>query len=330
MSYKKYVLVRTIHSLVTLCLVISAIFFLFRLMPGDFTQMIAMRGADEEVLNTIREQWGLNDPLYVQWYTYMINLIFLDFGTSRVYRVPVWEHVKMPIFNTFILVAPAVTLNYILGGVIGTAIGRAKGKASEKFTNITLITIGSFPSFFIGIVLIIVFSQWLNLFPSSGMIPGRVISDHDTWWGPYLTRDFAHHYILPFSAIVLRYLFFPTMLMRSSVVEVTGSNFAEYQRLTGISSLRHAFHLAHHASLPLISMYPMSMIRAFGGLVLIETVFNWPGIGWLLVDGVLARDLPVVMFIFTIVAVWVILTNFIVDLLYGIVDPRITTQDASN
>lgn len=326
-SMKRYAIIRSIQTVFMLWLVLSALFLLFRMMPGDFTAQMAAAGANEQTLDQIREQWGLNDPLHVQYKHYMINFVQLDMGESVVYRTDVWEFVKIRIFNTFILVAPAITITYILGALVGTIAGSRRGSRLEEIGIVPVIGLGSFPEFFLSIVLIVVFSSWLGLFPTSGMLSSGVTSQYEAWWRPYLTLNFAYHYVLPFTAVVCRYLFIPSLVMRTSVVEVMGEDYTEYHRLTGLPSVAQLKHIAKHASLPLITIYPASMTRALGGLVLVETVFNWPGIGWTLVEAVLGRDYPVVQFVFFTVAAFVIIANFAVDLLYGVIDPRIRVEE---
>jgi len=323
---KRYVLVRSIQTVFTLWLVLTALFVMFRSMPGDFTAQMAVAGANQEALEALRAKWGLDQPLYVQYWRYISNLAQGNLGESPVYRVPVWEFVKMRIFNTFILVAPAMTFTYILGALIGTIAGSKRGSRLEKLGLIPVIGAGSFPAFFISIVLIVVFASWLNLFPTSGMLSAGG-SDAGTWWGPYVTPDFGIHYVLPFVAVVCRYLFIPSLIMRTSVVEVMGQDYTEYHRLTGLPTTKRLRHVAKHASLPVITIYPVSLARALGGLVLVETVFNWPGIGFTLVEAVLGRDYPVVQFVFFVVAAFVIISNFLIDLLYGVIDPRIRVED---
>ena len=325
-SMKRYVFVRSIQTVFTLWLVLTALFVMFRSMPGDFTAQMAVAGANQEALEALRAQWGLDQPLYVQYWRYISNLAQGNLGESPVYRVPVWQFVKMRIFNTFILVAPAMTFTYILGALIGTIAGSKRGTKLEKFGLIPVIGAGSFPAFFISIVLIVVFASWLNLFPTSGMLSAGG-SEAGTWWGPYVTPDFGIHYILPFVAVVCRYLFIPSLIMRTSVVEVMGQDYTEYHRLTGLPTAKRLRHVAKHASLPVITIYPVSLARALGGLVLVETVFNWPGIGFTLVEAVLGRDYPVVQFVFFVVAAFVIISNFLIDLLYGVIDPRIRVED---
>jgi hypothetical protein len=175
--------------------------------------------------------------------------------------------------------------------------------------------VGAFPTFVTSIFLIIIFACVLNVLPTSGMFGFQTSSQYAdaAWWRPYLTVDFGQHYILPFAAVLLRYAYLPVLIMRTSVVEVIGQGFFFYHRMTGLPGGQRLQHLLKHASLPLITLYPVSMTRAIGGLVLIEIVFNWPGIGFTLVQAVPSRDFPVVQFVFFLVAAFVIVANFGVE-----------------
>lgn len=327
MARVRYVLVRVAQTVFMLWFVLTFLFFFFRLLPGDFTTQMVFAGADPGTIEAVREDWGLNDPLHIQYWRYLTNFLALDLGVSTQYRIPVWEHTKFRIFNTFILAAPGITLAYVLGAGIGTVTGSRRGTLIEKWGIAPLIFLGSFPAFFLAIVFIIVFAGMLDLLPTSGMLSPGTASSYVTWWGPYLTTDFLSHYTLPFGAILCRYLFIPSLIMRTSIVEVMDQDFTVYHRLTGLSKVNRMKHLARHASLPVITLYPVSMSRALGGLVLIETVFNWPGIGFTLVEAVFARDYPTVQFVFFIVAAFVIVSNLIVDILYGIIDPRVSVEE---
>lgn len=326
MSKARYVLIRSVQTVFLLWLVLTFLFLLFRLMPGSFTDIMLAEGASPESVEAFEEKWGLNQPIYVQYINYMINFVQFDLGSSLQYRVPVFEHVRMKIFNSFILIAPAITIAYIVGSAIGTITGRMRGSIIERYGIVPIIFVGSFPAFFTAIVLIIVFAGWLDLLPTSGMITAETAGLEGAWWRRYLTRDFATHYILPFIAVFLRYLYLPTLIMRTSVVEIMGQDFLFYHRMSGISRAKEWLYTTKHASLPVITLYPVSMTRAIGGLVLIETVFNWPGIGFTLIESVLSRDFPVVQFVFFLVAAFVIIANFGIDLIYGLIDPRVSIE----
>ncbi len=322
MSRHRYLLKRTLQTVFMLWIVLTFLFFFFRLLPGNFLDIMTFQGASPEAVERLEQKWGLNDPLYVQYGRYVWNLLNADAGISLRYRTPVWDYVKIRILNSFLLIAPGITFAYVVGSLIGAVMGTKRGSRFEKHGLIPIIFSGSFPSFFVAIVLIIVFAGWLGFFPTSGM--AGVGQTFDVWWKQYFSKSFAMHYILPFTAVVFRYLFLPTLTMRTSVVETIGQDFSFYHRMTGLPKVRRLRHIIKHSMLPVITLYPVSMTRAIGGLVLIETVFNWPGIGYTLVQAVIFRDIPVVQFVFFLVAAFVILANFSVDILYGVIDPRVS------
>jgi peptide/nickel transport system permease protein len=228
--------------------------------------------------------------------------------------------------NTFILVLPGVTFAYIIGTAFGAVMGSNRGSDLEQYGTIPLVIVGMIPEFFTAILLVVFFAQILGWFPSFGIADIATLNSK-VWWKQYLTMSFAHHYILPFTAVVLRYLYLPTLLMRTSVIEVSGQDFISYHRLTGLPRAKQLRHVVRHAILPVITAYPVSTVKAISGLVLIEIVFNWPGIGAKLVAAVFARDFPVVQFIFFSAAAFVIIMNYAVDLLYGYIDPRVSIED---
>lgn len=329
MSRARYLAVRAAHTIFLLWVILTFLFFFFRLMPGSYVNKMLFAGASQETIIQFKEQWGLNEPLYIQYWVFLKNLAQGNMGMSLQYREPVWKVVRMRIFNTFILVGPAITLGYVFSGILGTVLGKMQGSRVERYGTFLMIMLGALPSFFLGIVMIIIFGQWLNVVPTSGMLsPGFSAQFSDaSWWRVYVTSDFAWHYLLPFTTIILRYSYAPTTIMRTSVVEVARQDFSFYHKVTGLPYLNRMRHMAKHAALPLITLYPISMARAISGLVLLEIVFNWPGIGFTLVEAVFQRDTPIVQFVFFLVAAFVVLANFAVDIVYGIIDPRVTLGD---
>ena len=330
MSRVRYMASRTIQTVFLLFLLLTFLFLFFRLLPGSFLDIMAFQGASDETIEALRQKWRLDEPLYVQYYHYIINFISGDIGQSRQFQIPVWQYVSMKIFNSFILAAPAITGSYIIGVLLGGYLGSKRGSKLEKYGIVPFILAGSFPSFFMAIMLIIVVAGHLNLVPTSGMFgfQNAYTGDGYPWWRPYLTKDFAIHYVLPFTTIVLRYSYLPTLIMRTNVVEVLGQDFFFYHRITGLPGSKRLGRLIHHAILPIVTLYPISLTRAIGGLVVIEIVFNWPGIGYALLQSVFARDYPVVQFVFFLIAAFVIIANFAVDILYGYIDPRVTVGES--
>lgn len=327
MSKAKYLVYRTIQTVFLLWFVLTFLFFLFRAMPGSYLDVMMTTGASQEAIEAFKQRWSLNEPLYVQYYKYMFNFVQGDVGRSFSTGEPVLAYVAPKIFNTFILIAPAITVAYILGSVFGAVLGVNRGSKFEQWGLTAAIFSGSFPEFFTAIVLVIVFSGWLNLFPPGGLASLTTIAQTQVWWEVYLTTDFVKHYTLPFLAVVLRYFFLPTLTMRTSVVEVMGQDFMYYHRVSGLPYVDRMRRLIRHAGLPVITLYPVSMTRAISGLVLIEEVFNWPGIGHTLVAAVFQRDFAVVQFVFFVAAAFVIFANFGIDILYTVIDPRVSLGD---
>lgn len=323
MSRVRYIAMRSVRTVFLLWVILTFLFFFFRLMPGNFAQMMVDQGADPAAVEDMRREWGLHRPLYVQYYQYLTNFLTLDVGISLQNRIPVWEYVKLRMFNTLILALPGLGAAYVLGGVIGSFVGDKRGSRLEQVVVSVVTLIGSFPGFFTAILAIMLLAVWIPIFPSGGMVTTETTLQYDAWWRRYLTSDFLYHYTLPFSVVALRYLYGPTLIMRTSYVEVMGQDFAYYQKISGLPYLRRIRHLGRHAVLPLMTLYPISIVQAVSGLVLIEIVFNWPGLGSTLMAAIESRDFPVIQFVFFLIAGIVVVANFLVDLLYGVIDPRI-------
>lgn len=330
MSRLRYFVRRTVVTAVLIFLVASALFLFFRLMPGDYTSLLVQQGLNAEQIARLKAKWGLDAPLHQQYINYLANLLTADMGNSFRFGEPVWELVRPRILNSFVLVAPAITATYIIGGLIGAVIGRYRGSYLEKSSIISVSVFHSIPDFFLGILLISAFSSTLNIFPTSGMLSVQtsIAMQSQPYWERFFLKEFWMHYALPFATISLYFMQYPTLIMRNSVVEVSGQEFLHYHRLKGLPRPTLLRKLIRHASLPVLTLYPISLATSISGLVLIEVVFNWPGIGQLLVASVLSRDFPVIQFVFLVAAVWIILGNFLVDLLYGVIDPRVSVEDS--
>ena len=331
MSRLRYFAKRTAITVVLIFVVASALFFFFRAMPGDYTALLIQRGMSPDTIAQLEEKWGLSAPLHVQYLRYIQNLLTADAGESFRFGTSVWELVRPRIINSFLLVFPAITATYIIGTVLGSIIGKYRGGTLEKSSVIGVSVFHSAPEFFLGILLIAAFSETINIFPTSGMLSTQtaIMMKGEPFYEKLFLKEFWMHYALPFATITLYFLQYPTLIMRNSVVEISGQDFLHYHRLKGLPRITLLRKLIRHASLPVITLYPISLANSISGLVLVEVVFNWPGIGSLLVRSVLARDFPVIQFVFLIAAVWVILGNFLVDLLYGVIDPRVSVEGRS-
>ncbi|GAB7020732.1 ABC transporter permease [Halostagnicola bangensis] len=327
MSKIQYYIRRLFVTVLLIFGVVSFLFIAFRLMPGDYATTLAGGGASSSELEEIRESWGLNEPLYMQYYHYMANMVTGDPGTSHVSNEPVLSYVRAPLMNSLILVIPAIIVAFTIGSIYGALLGTKSGTAFERYGILPPTLAGTTPNFFIGILLLLIFSSALGWFPVGGMAGYETYAEVESHYEIYLTTDFWSHYVLPFTTIVLTFLYYPALIMRGSVIDVKGQEYTYFQRIAGLPSKTRFKHLMKHSSLPVITLLPAQTATAISGLVLIETVFNWPGIGTLLFDSVLSRDTPVIQFLFIIVAIWIIFGNLIVDIFYTVIDPRITIED---
>lgn len=329
MSRARYIAKRAVYTFLLLWLVITLLFFFFRALPGSYLDVLRAEGASPETIQTYMEAWGLGQPLHVQYFSYIANFVQLDMGESFQYSIPVWDYVSKRILNTIVLVLPGLTVGYILGTSLGTYLGSNRGSRSENAGVFSLVMIGSLPRFFVAILAVIVFGLYFDVLPTGGMLSaeGTALYDTAAWWRSYFTLDFLYHWFLPFCVTVLIGLYPSAMVMRTSVVEVSGQDFMYYNKVSGLPYATRMIRMAHHAILPVITLYPISLGQAVSGLVLIELVFNWPGIGFTLIEAVFSRDYPVVQFVFFVTAAFVILANFVIDILYGVIDPRISVSE---
>lgn len=326
MSRVEYYVRRIVHTVILIFAVSVGLFTLFKMMPGSYLTTMTGGGTSPEQLEQLREMWGLDQPLYVQYYSWMSNLVMGNAGKSLAYGQPVVTLVANAIRNSFILALPGILGAFVLGSLYGTLMGLKQESWIDRYGPIPPTLVGVTPDFFMGIILLTVFTGWFNIFPSGGMASLDIMTKMDGW-EIYTTGNFWLHYVLPFLTIVLGYLYYPALIMRGSIIEVKDQEFTKYQYAVGLGKWERIRNIMKHASLPVITTLPSSTSRAISGLVLIELIFNWPGIGTLLFESVLARDTPVIQFMFLLIAVWIIFGNFAVDIFYTVVDPRITLGD---
>ena len=325
MSQLYYYARRTMMSALLVLAIATFLFFSFRLMPGDYATLLLQQGASPEQVAQVREAWGLDEPLYVQYFSWILNMLTGDAGTSRQFGRPVVDVVGTAVRNSMILALPGVVVAFVIGSLYGALMGINPGSRFERYGIIPPNLVGTTPDFFIAILLVFVFASTLNIFPTGSMLSIEA-QKSVSGWQIYTTESFWYHYALPFSTVVIKYMYYPAMVMRGSVVEVRNQEFSTYQRLLGLGSWTRFKHMMKHASLPVITVLPSVTARAISGLVLIEIVFNWPGVGQLLFNSVIARDTPVIQFLFLLVAIWIVVGNFVVDILYTLIDPRITIE----
>ncbi|MCC5970712.1 MAG: ABC transporter permease [Pararhodobacter sp.] len=318
----RYILRRFFHMAITLFAMITLMFFLFRLLPGDPTATVISPALDAEAREAMRARFGLDRPLIEQYLVYLVNLAQFDFGLSFRTSRPVWEQIELRLVNTLLLILPSMIAAYMIGAFGGALLAWYRGGRVEGNVVLAATALQSAPVFWLGMLAILVFSIWLNWFPTGHIVtPGRF---PDPSWRMYLTLDFLHHLALPFFVNTLYNLCFPLLLMRSTMLSTIGEDYVELARMKGLRESRVLYrHAMRNSLLPLATTMPMILGWSVAGSVVIETVFSWPGLGLLMIEGITRSDYPVVQAAFLLIAVLTILGTFVADLLYGLLDPRI-------
>jgi ABC-type dipeptide/oligopeptide/nickel transport system permease component len=314
---------RTIQMVITLWAVATVLFFLFRLMPGDPTSYIVSPQMDAATRQQIIANYGLNQPLHIQYIKYLQNALVLDFGRSFHTNEPVAGVIYNYLPNTLILMLTAYVLAYTVGITAGVFAGWNRGSNFERGGVFVGLMGRSIPRFWVGIVILWIFGAWLGVIPMSGM--RSIGSNPGSFLNTVLSLDFIWHMIGPVLTLGFYFTGYPLLIMRNSMLETLSQDFIDLARAKGLSERQVMFkHGARNAMLPVITAAAIAFGFAVGGQVLVEEVFGWPGIGREMIRAVLRRDYPVAQATFLVLASSVIFMNFVADLLYGFFDPRVT------
>ena len=317
-----YILNRLFYGLLLMLGVVVLNFLLIRLAPGDPALAIAgeMGGATEEVLASIRKEYGLDRPLLTQLGIYVGNVIRLDLGKSFFFNQPVTQLIAERIGPTILLVVTAQALSIVLGVFLGVIAARKPHGIASAFITV-FATIGyAVPVFWTGIMLIIFFASWLPVFPVEGMRSVR-LRDAD-----FLLQivDVVHHLILPAFTLAMIYLAQYSRLSRASMLEVLGSDYIRTARAKGATERSVLFrHALRNAALPILTVAGLQFGNLISGALLVETVFNWPGMGRLAFDSVLRRDYPTILGVLFFASLLVVIVNILTDFSYRLADPRL-------
>jgi len=309
------------YFLLTLFLVVSLNFFLFRILPGDPVKMLFRdpRMTPQDLAN-LRVMFGLDQPLYIQYYLYLVNLLHGNLGVSFAYDQPVFPIVMQRLSNTVLLVGVAYIFFVLVGIFLGVLAAWKHGTRCDSFCVSFALTTYSVPTFWLSMLFIIVFSVWLGIFPTSGM---ETIGVGVESFGAYVL-DLLSHLAMPVITLVLYYMGFYTILARSSLLEEFTQDYVLTARAKGMSKWQVIRkHTLRNAMLPSLTLAAINIGAVVGGVLQTEMVFSWPGIGSLTYEALLLRDYPLLQGAFLITALSVLAANFAVDILYTWLDPRV-------
>lgn len=323
-----YLGARLLQSLLVLWVVVTVLFLLFRLAPGNPLVAYIDPTFTEQQQEELMARFGLDQPLPLQYLVYLGNLLRADFGDSFFQRAPVGEIVMGVLPNTLYLTFTALVLAYVIGIVGGIILAWQRGTPMEQAgVTFTLMT-RSAPEFWVGMILLSVFAFRLQWLPSSGASSAGVIYTSEL--DKLTSLDFWKHMVLPATTLALYLHGLPLLLMRSNMLEIMQDDFVTMGRFIGYSEWRLMVRrVARNALLPVVTAMALGIGYSVGGNVVIENVFGWPGLGRTLVRAVSANDYPLAQGAFLLIAVIMVLMNFVADMLYGFLDPRVGSSERS-
>lgn len=316
-----YVCSRLLQGVVTLVGVMVLLFVLFRLMPGDPVAMLVNVELTPAAQAELRRAWGLDAPLIAQFFAYLRNVAFGDWGTSFFYNQPVWEVIWGPLGSTAVIMGPAALIAFLLSVGAGKMVGWHRGSVLERAGSVLPLLVRSTPHFIGAIVALSLFTYWLGLFPSGGMFAAGAASQGGA--GQYLTFDFLRHAALPLLTSIVYFMPEPFMIMRTMIGDVKQEHFAWFLRVKGVSDSCIKAHCARNALLPVLSWMSVLGTYAFGAQMIVETVFSWPGLGREMVQAASRHDYPLAQAAFFLMAAVVVALNLLVDVLHTLLDPRL-------
>src|SRR5690625_4446728 len=325
---RQFIVGRIGQMLVTFFIILTVLFFLFRLGLPDPTTALISDGLSPEDRQIVYERFGLDKPLWQQYFIYLGNVFRGEFGTSFHYKAPVFTVAAEKFLNTMVLMVAAIAISYTVGPLFGVLLSWKRGSRMEVLGVTSGLIMRSAPMFWTGMLAVMVFGIQLGWLPTSGMrtLPYEATSFLDK----IFTLDFLWHLILPMTTVAVFYAGLPMLIMRNTMLEVLGEDFIEFARARGLSEARIMyFHAARNALLPVLTQAAITAGLAVGGQVVVEVVFSWPGLGREMLEAVRTSDYPMAQATFMLMAAMVLLLNFVSDLIYGRLDPRVVyTEEA--
>lgn len=316
-----YALRRLLQAVPVVILIMIATFLLLKLAPGDTVDALVgdMGGADAAFIERLRIEYGLDQPVWVQLWRYMVKLASFDFGWSFVYEQPVSEVLMDRLGTTLLLMATSLSIAFCLGIALGAIAARRAYSVTDNLISVLGLVFYATPSFFLSLMLMLVFSVKLGWLPVGGI---KTIAAFYTGWDH--VWDVARHLVMPTAALSLIYLAFYLRLMRASVMEVADLDYVRTARAKGAGESRLMIHhIMRNALLPVVTLLGLQFSTVLGGSIVVETIFTLPGLGQLAYQSVVQRDMNTLMGIIFLCSIIVVVVNFLTDLLYARLDSRI-------
>jgi peptide/nickel transport system permease protein len=318
-----YAVRRLVTGVGTMIFVLVFNFFLFRLLPGDPIALYTRgRNMDQDQLRTLRR--ALNKPIQEQFFAYMKNPFSSGVDSTQFSR-PVWDVIGDSVWPTVVLLGTSTVLSTIIGIAIGIKAGWWRDKAFDRASTAVTLTLYAMPEFWLGMMLLILFSTGIGIFP--GIFPsGGTLTPGIAQWSLHGILDQGWHLFLPAATLTLGYLAEYSLVMRSSLVDELGQDYLTTARAKGLMDrFVRRRHAVPNALLPTITLVFLNIGFVVSGAITVETVFSWPGLGLLSYQAIRGPDVPLLQAIFLMFSIAVVVANAIADVVVAAVDPRVRT-----
>ena len=314
---------RLLNAVITILLVLILNFMMFRVMPGNPIKILLPQDPNisQQYIDQQIHKYGLDQPWYVQFFTYMINTLTLQFGDSFHYKQPVMDVIWDQLTWTLILVGVSSIFMIVIGMLIGIIAAWKHGGPFDTGSLAFSLFFYAMPTFWFGMMLILIFSLQLGWFPESGQLPiGEKLTPFD--WDKFVAL--LDHLVLPAASLTIGSIAAFSLIMRGSLIDVMTEEYITTARAKGLTESRVLKdHAVPNAMLPMVTLIAMDIAFVVGGAFQTEIVFNYKGIGWATVDATYNKDYPYLQAAFLLIAVAVIFANLIADLTLMYLDPRV-------
>lgn len=319
----RYIGKRTLTGLLCIALSLCINFAIIHAAPGNPIRLLAgTESPSPEMIAALTEKYGLDQPIHIQFIRYVGNLLHGDMGQSIYTNEPVAREILDRLAPTIVLALSASLIALVLGTLLGIFCARHVGSGLDMALGSVSYLFDSTPSFWLGLMLILIFSSTLHLLPTSGMVNLRA-----GYTGLRRILDIARHLILPGMSLSLTLIPYYFRIARSSVIQVMNEDFITTLRATGASE-REIFnrYVFRNAILPTVTVFGIQLAYLITGSAIVEIVFSWPGLGSYMMTAISRRDYPVLMGIYLVMSICVAVMMIVVDILYSVLDPRISHE----
>lgn len=352
MGLRSYILKRLVYSFVLVVLIIMLNFAIFKMMPGDpihfLTNPFQGKISPEEIQaqqDLLRQIWGFGDPFHIQIAKYTRNLLTWNFGISIVGKTSIAELMSRRIPYTLLLLGSATALSIVFGVLLGVAVIQRRGTIWDSGAVTSSLVLGSLPTFWLGLVFLVIFFGFLNWFPNAGAFPRdwalgwpqalsstsnsspntlSIAFSFDIGQAWTLVGGYLKHLFLPLLTLTVFSFGSWLLLTRATMLDTIAEDYIVTARAKGLTERSVLYrHALKNASLPLITSAALSFGFILSGAIITETVFTYPGLGGWIWESIQTLDYQVLMAVFYVISICVVVANIVADILYGIIDPRI-------